>query len=369
MLCYGDRADRSVAGGIIYGVSLLSSLLKTRVAEALFQADPDSGSTTIRIPAIRTGWRPGQHVRIRIPALQFPYNLEAHPFSIASSPEADGLKLVVKAIPTGWSSHLLKHAANGMGVQGSRTSRIVLEGPYGGFGNTLPESFSSVVLIAGGSGISHALGVASSLVTRASSGTVRARTIDLVWIIRNEPEGRQISMELAELVRRAKATEEMVIEGRRKGRDLPPPVAFRVEVYLSRTPIADALPSKLSEALNEEPEDPFGDANPFSDHSEAEKEKRAYLSRSNSTSSRVPAVMSKIDVRPRKPHFDLVLGSVVGETATRCLTEKRQANGCLVVACGPKSMVDSVRSAVVGLKWWEHEGVNGVDYHEEAFGF
>ena len=356
---------------MIYGVSLLASLLKTRTTVAHFQAHPEGGSTIIHVPSLRTGWRPGQHVRIRIPSLPFPHNLESHPFSISSAADADGLKLVIKAIPTGWSSQLLQHAVNGMGDKGVRTGTVILEGPYGGFGTTLLESYSSVLLVAGGSGISHSLGVAAHLVQQATKGVVRARTVDLVWITRSEPEARHLLHEMSDLVRQAKRQEEVSIEGRRKAKDLAAPVALRIEVYFSRSLLTDPLPGKIAEALNSDNDlaDPFGDGDPFSDPTEAEMEKRAYLSRSASTSSRVPGVLSKIEIRPRKPHFDLLVGSIVAETATRCREEKKDANGVLVVPCGPKTMVNDVRGAVTSLQWWEHESVQGVDYHEERFGF
>lgn len=360
-----------ICAALIYGVSLLASLLKTRTAIAHFQAHPEGGSTTIHIPSLRTGWRAGQHVRIRVPSLPFPHNLEAHPFSIASAANADGLKLVIKAIPTGWSSQLLRHAVNGMGETGVRTGTVILEGPYGGFGNILLESYSSVLLLAGGSGISHSLGVATHLVQQATKGVVRARTVDLVWITRSEPEARHLLSEMSDLVRHAKRQEEVSIDGRRKGKDLAAPVALRVEVYFSRSLLTDPLPGKIAAILSAEHDsaDPFDDDDPFSDPSDAEMEKRAYLSRSASTSSRVPGVLSKIEIRPRKPHFDLLVGSIVAETATRCREERRDANGVLVVPCGPKSMVNDVRAAVTSLQWWEHESVQGVEYHEERFGF
>ncbi|KAK7326154.1 hypothetical protein VNO80_33229 [Phaseolus coccineus] len=84
---------------------------------------------------------------------------------------------------------------------------MIVEGPHGGLGNTLLASFSSVMLVAGGSGITHSLALAHDLLLRAPTGSVRARTIDLVWIIRTEDISQPLMPTLLDMVNDAREFE------------------------------------------------------------------------------------------------------------------------------------------------------------------
>jgi ferric-chelate reductase len=87
------------------------SLIKTRRATAELVVILASHSTIITVPSIKTGWRAGQHVKLRVPGLGFPRSLESHPFSIASGPNGDGLVLICKAAGN-WTEKLYDYAAN-----------------------------------------------------------------------------------------------------------------------------------------------------------------------------------------------------------------------------------------------------------------
>ncbi|EIW68440.1 hypothetical protein TREMEDRAFT_74287 [Tremella mesenterica DSM 1558] len=365
-----------IAGASIYLTSLFVSLIKTRYTIATFVPHPQSGFTHINIPSIGSGWRAGQHVRIRIPSLPYPHNLESHPFSIASAPHTDGLELIIKALPGGWTAHLLQ-AAFGEdqrfslvdGYDTARTAPVIIEGPYGGYGNTLLESYTSLLLISGGSGISHVLGVARNLIHKAPTGVVRPRTLDLIWVVKTEKEARHLLPQLFDLVNLAKDQEETSIEGRRRGKDLAPPVALRVEVHLSRTLHLDHSRSSLLDQLDLRPK-----------LSEADKEKEAYLQQNGSIrtdpSTTQPykfnprsVPLSNFQILPRRPQLDTVIDRVVAETADRIMRHRAPKCGIAVVVCGPERMVNTVRNGVVGLSSWRHEEVGGVDFVEQPFGF
>ena len=217
----------------MYAASQVLSLMRTRIAVAKVTAFSND-TTLISIPSLRTGWRAGQHVRLRIPKL----SLESHPFTIASSPDGAGMVLLCKAAG-GWTNELHKYAQRGQEQEATIT--VMLEGPYGGLGNTLIHSFSAITLIAGGSGITHALSLAHSLVLRAPSGVVRARTVDLVWILRTEEYASPFLPTLMSLVKDAKAYEkECLSPSSNPGH--PPPMALRVRIYLSRSSLNSVLP-------------------------------------------------------------------------------------------------------------------------------
>lgn len=242
-ICTRRRLNNSIAALVLYAVSLISSACKTRIAHAELLTLPGSDVTGIFIPSLRTGWRPGQHVRIRVPSLGLRIGWESHPFTISSAPNGDGLVLLCKRAGD-WTNALADLADSGANVdeEGNQTTvSVILEGPYGGHGNTMMASFSGLMLTAGGSGISHALSIAHDVLNSAPSGVVRARTIDLIWVVKTESAARSVLPTLLELVNEAKAHETFCIEGRRKGRNVPNPTALRVHIFVTRCPLSSPL--------------------------------------------------------------------------------------------------------------------------------
>ena len=54
-----------VLGVAIYGFDHLLRVVRTRISTARIRSLPDLGMTRVEIRTIRTGWRAGQHVRVR----------------------------------------------------------------------------------------------------------------------------------------------------------------------------------------------------------------------------------------------------------------------------------------------------------------
>ncbi|WWC93364.1 hypothetical protein V866_000198 [Kwoniella sp. B9012] len=367
-----------IAAGAIYAISIFCSITKTRVAHAELQALPGAGTTVITLPALRTGWRAGQHVRIRVPALGFRKAFESHPFTIASAPNGDGLVLMCKRAGD-WTNSLYELAQRSSDLEdraegGRNNATIIVEGPYGGLGNTLAPSFSSVVLVAGGSGITQSLSLAQDLVRRAPTGVVRARTIDLIWMVRTEDIAKPLMSTLLDLVNEAKQWEIQCIEGRRKGHKRPNPTALRVKIFVTRCPASsplnllpdDWIVSELATTLKRQP-------------SAADKEKYQYLCRNPSTSStstmssissmKNNTPLSTISVNPIRPNFSIFLDSLTDEIISRYGRMMVDPSGVLVTACGPESLIQGVRSAVRKLEEYKVRGCGGVEFEDEHFGF
>lgn len=74
----------------------------------------------------------------------------------------------------------------GFGV-GSRV-RVVIEGPYGGPGSTIPSSFSSAMIAVGGSGISFGTSSVEDLISAAENGATRIKYAELVWVVQDQSE-------------------------------------------------------------------------------------------------------------------------------------------------------------------------------------
>ena len=379
---------RSIAALLIYGLSLVMSLTKTRLAHAELVALPGASTTLVSIPALRSGWRAGQHVRIRVPALGFPHGAEAHPFTIASAPNSDGMMLMCKSAGN-WTERLYEFAASSEGAPrvGRReldrktTATVILEGPYGGLGNTLLPSFSSVVLVAGGSGITHALTLAQDLITRAPTGVVRARSIDLIWMVRTEDVARPLMPSLLELINEARAGEVRCLDNQSRREDRPRPTALRVAIYVTRCPTSspidlltpiDPFISDRDDIL-EDRRRPFGGA--IRSPSEADEEKFAYLCRNPSTSSKKSlatkhnSALSMISIHPSRPNFTTLLTDITDETIARHMWERTDASGICLTSCGPMGLCEDVRNAVRRLEGWKKRAVGGMELEEEHFGF
>ena len=331
----------------VYCASHIFSLLKTRITTAELCA-LSNDTTLVTMPSLNTGWRAGQHVRIRVPKL----GPEAHPFTIASAPNGEGMILLCKAVG-GWTRrlHAFAEATTDMSVENTqRKAMVIVEGPYGGIGNTLLPSFSAVLLVAGGSGITHALSLAHDLVLRAPTGVVRPRAIDLVWIVRSEDLASPLFPTLLDLVKDAKVFEEKCLLSKQN----PAPVALRIKIYLSRCPVSSPLPHLVVPAGNVP-------ANPFLNDSE-----RIALSCSITCSRKA---LSTIVAERGKPAFDEMLDTLANEILDRADRRKVDPSGMCVTACGPMGLVNDVRDAVRRMEGWKTRGIGGVDFEEEHFGF
>lgn len=170
----------------------LIRLLKTRYTTARLRALHELGMTRVEVNGINAGWRAGQHVRLRVleGGLGWFGWLEAHPFTIASvskSPSEEGLILMCKK--TGmWTNRLFDLAKRReYGEVGGldRDVRVLIEGPYGGPGHTVYASFSGALVVAGGSGITFALGMVQDLLQKDREGKSRLKCIELVWSVQD----------------------------------------------------------------------------------------------------------------------------------------------------------------------------------------
>ena len=188
----------------IYVFDRLARLLKTRYTTARITALSELGMTRVEVLGANAGWRAGQHVRVRVleGELGGPSRLgmlECHPFTICSvseSPSGENLTLMCKK--TGAWTNKLFELARGMeygsfSSDGSRAEkgseprdvRLLIEGPYGGPNHTIYSSFSGALVVAGGSGITYALGVVQDLLQKDRDGRSRLKCIELVWSVQD----------------------------------------------------------------------------------------------------------------------------------------------------------------------------------------
>ncbi len=176
-------------------ISSVSRALTSRLHIAYVTPLTSSKSTIVHLPSLRSGWIPGQHVRVRVltGGMGLFQLWESHPFTLSTAPGSEGAKLIVKA--TGdWTNKLFEIAQrkgkgddeSGAGPGKCRPSPIavLVEGPYGGC-NLVYSAYSSVLLVAGGSGISYVLSVAQGMIVDAKLGKSRTRELNIIWSVRD----------------------------------------------------------------------------------------------------------------------------------------------------------------------------------------
>lgn len=103
---------------------------KTKSTYAHIQAIPETKTTRIIVSQVASGWRAGQHCRIRIISSQLGWLgwAVSHPFTIASASDDGGLVLLCKSSGE-WTGKLYNLACQS--EKRYTSVSIWIEGPYG----------------------------------------------------------------------------------------------------------------------------------------------------------------------------------------------------------------------------------------------
>ncbi|KAG9122083.1 hypothetical protein FRC07_001683 [Ceratobasidium sp. 392] len=307
-----------IAASSIYGLDQLMRLLKSHFVTATITPVPEMKCTQISIPHLTRGWRAGQHVRIRVLSMGVgPIGwAECHPFTIASvsnrSGGGDGLTLLCKRAGD-WTNKLYTLAQGqgqgeekgGYGV--GRNVRVIVEGPYGGTGPVILASFSSAVIVVGGSGVTFATSAIEEMILQAENGCARTRTLELIWTVQEHNSAAPLLPVFAALLSRASAIHTL---------------SMRVTIHYTRA--ASSLPANLSSLAGHE----------------------------------------SISFAAGRPNIKGALDEVVRLTAAHGTT-----GGVVVGVCGPQALVEDVWKAERAIGGEMRTAAGGVEVHEEAFGW
>lgn len=157
--------------------------------------------------SVAHGWQPTDHVFLSVPALGRSFNLQAHPFTIASAApnttDHAWLSLLVRS-HAGFTAELLRYAQSHSRVP------IVLDGPYGSsHALDMLRASDCAILVAGGSGIAvtfplvWALLHDSDVVGDGTSGVKPRQRVHMLWVTHSRSHRRWIpEHQLDELVAR-----------------------------------------------------------------------------------------------------------------------------------------------------------------------
>ena len=150
-------------------------------------------------------WRPGQHCFLRFPGLEAWGN---HPFTIASA-DLDSRSVSNKSCGNHASTltfYIRTHRGftRKLAAYATRfpeaSSEVWVEGPYGGLSYRVENVYDSVVLVAGGGGVTACLPWVEHLVSmRKCREEMRVRSVSLVWIVREAAHLSWVAERLHEL--------------------------------------------------------------------------------------------------------------------------------------------------------------------------
>ncbi|KAL4063459.1 hypothetical protein V8B97DRAFT_2020797 [Scleroderma yunnanense] len=299
-----------IAASAVYGLDHIFRILKTRFFYARIRPIPDLSLTRVEIPDLNAGWRPGQHVRIRVlsGAMGWIGWAEVHPFTIASVAKTpEGLVLMCKKAG-GWTGKLYEMAkVAGYGLEDGSMSRsvlVMLEGPYGGPGHSVFASYSAAVFVVGGSGITFALSSVQDIIQRDLEGASRVKVIEFIWCVQDPASLTPLLPQFTALVQQSVYT------------------PLHISVHYTRA--ADTLPSKEF----------------------------------------LPPGVSLTAGRPR---IAKVLDAVIQRTVSYGSGVKASMDltGVIVGVCGPVGLGDEVAEVVSSIDAGRRWAVGGIEMHEE----
>lgn len=296
----------------LYGLDLLVRLIKTRVCIARIRPIPELALTRVEVPQLNAGWRPGQHVRLRVLSLWMGWWAwtEVHPFTIASvSKGPEGMVLMCKKAGD-WTSRLYEMAKlseYGDNAYG-RDVRIWLEGPYGGPGHSVFASYSGALFIAGGSGITFALAAVQDLIQQDLDGTSRVKVIELAWAVQDPAALVPLIPLFTALLQQSTLT------------------SLRIQVFYTRATMMDLNKIVLPPGLT---------------------------------------------LLPGRPRPAKLLEAVLDCTMSVTFGGKNQTalSGIVVGVCGPAGLGKDARKAVDTVDPRRRKAVRGVELHQESFGW
>ncbi|BGP13382.1 ferric-chelate reductase [Rhodosporidiobolus nylandii] len=292
----------------------ISMLAKGEFRSPLIKAHATliEGAVVLRVP-FKGKWKAGQHAYIsfwstaflRTPHIYF----QSHPFSIAnvpncSEPDENGCHEMLFVMRT--RDGLTKTLANKLAQSstGSCDWMISLEGPYGGSTDT--EQFDEILLVAGGSGISHVMSMLADILHRANTSYARASRVRVVWTVQNI---EQSIWTLTELLNSAQTAFEAGVE-------------LQIELYVSRGMQAPS-PQTVDLMCKELPAPP---------HLETRRNSRMPEEEWNQLKTESPIADALVIIGGRPPLSDLVPRFIANAEGK-----------VLVVACGPAPMAESTR--------------------------
>ncbi|SCZ93912.1 BZ3500_MvSof-1268-A1-R1_Chr6-3g08979 [Microbotryum saponariae] len=306
----------------------ISSFFALRQPLVNAQARVVSGAILLSIPFPSNAWSAGQHVYVSfwgIQMLKTPWVYgQSHPFSIAnaSGDKIDHIELVMR-IKSGMTQSLAKRVASLCAQKGVESVGVLVsvEGPHGGLASSdLKDegAVESLVLVAGGSGITHV----SSILGQAMAQPSRVlKKVNLVWAIQSKEQIEWIRPQLTACQELASSTS----------------IALSIDIYVTRHG-AEALEPGTLPSL--EDVSPGGASSSSNDDSgvttPSEMPERKYSFGEEAKGD--PSVGPFVRVHRGRPDTIRLLSQAIE-------SGEQRFGRALVVSCGPDTLNEEVRLA------------------------
>ncbi|KAI5851207.1 FAD-binding domain-containing protein [Morchella snyderi] len=327
---------------------------------------------TITNPPFR--WSPGQHAFLSCHSI---IPLQSHPFTITTLPSDNSLEFIIRA-QEGATRKLFSHATETLPPLSDAAKTVIIDGPYGCIRPL--EQFDTVVLLAGGTGVTFVMPLMRDLIRRkqARQPTV-TRKVRFVWVVKGRGQVGWFTREFVDAVNSVAGMKDFALETSiyvtcdetlttdkapdYEEKQKPQPESGKEVVGLSETELCGGDVCCCQETLEDE------DAIVPSD---AEKSKAKCCCCGPREEE------GKKDINKNSSATTLCLPDEVhimaGRPAVKSITQKeleRALGETAVVVCGPTGLIDSSRMAVVELSderaVHKGTGAQGIWFHAEAF--
>ena len=199
------------------------------------------------------------------------------------------------------------------------------------------------MLVAGGSGITHTLGVAHDLICKAAAqDAVRATHLDIVWAVKTQETARPLISTFKTLIEDVKRAH----------------LAVRVHIYITGAPSTSAV-DLLSPSTQEKMNAPF--AMPGTMPGGVSRTIGGEAAWSCGSASRINIVPGQ------RPPIDRLLSELTESSIDFNVKTGSIGQGCGVAVCGPQSLVDTVRRATLNVEASTRLQIGGIELTQERF--
>jgi len=160
-------------------------------------------------------WKPSQHVFLRFTDLA---PLDNHPFTIATAESARGLPCHLVFLPrahAGFTRKLISYVqAHASTDDRAVTTSVWLDGPYGGFHRPLHTRYDTLILLAGGTGITACFPWLQDAIARAreQESDSRIKRVVLVWAMKRPGAVQWLADEFDSLAEAKKTADKVALE-------------------------------------------------------------------------------------------------------------------------------------------------------------
>lgn len=204
-----DRLNRWL--GIFLNHILASWMVSDRIGTITATVDRLDGAIVLRIP-MHFAWSPGQHIYIsfwswKMMSRPWLYG-RWHPFTLTNLSSGGVLRRkdgteVGHNERRAWTGCCLVQIRGGttkwLETHAGSNIEVLIDGPYGGNGASI-VAYSTLVLIAGGAGITYVLGVLEGVVISARRNqNGHLRRVEVHWVLRNKSQLSWVEARINEL--------------------------------------------------------------------------------------------------------------------------------------------------------------------------